>query len=501
MPTRWETFPIEVGGGFYQLLPSIQQGLKLPGSAIRLINFEPSLDGGYRRINGFTKFDANVVPSADNTTNLLGVGFLDGKVIVPREDKIYSSEGAGWTEIASGRTQTTKHRFSIINLDGTRKIIGVDGSNYPYSWDGTTFTDISGFADVLGASHVTEFVDHVFYAKGDLVTFTAPFDETDFSSANGAGNFRMPSTVTGMIVFRERLFVFTESEIKVLDGTSASTFRLTSVSNSVGCVAPDTIQEVAGDVMFLAEDGLRLLGATDRIGDFRNENASKNIQPAFTSFTARYNEFSSTIVREKSQYRIFGYDENLDANSSEGFLGTQFQPADPNSLQWAQTEGLKVFAATSNVYNQEELIYFINDSEYVYQMESGDDFDSTAIHADFRTPFISFGDPTFRKTIYSVTSYIAAEGSVSGSLQLDFNQSASNKIQPAGQTFSDGGGVTWDNFNWGEAVWADETIQGSVKVVTSGAGNSCSFEYTFTENNAPFTIDTLFIEYSVEDRK
>jgi hypothetical protein len=63
MPIRWETFPIELTGGLVSNLSRLQHGLKLPGSARVLQNFEPSTKGGYRRINGFAKFDTAVVPA------------------------------------------------------------------------------------------------------------------------------------------------------------------------------------------------------------------------------------------------------------------------------------------------------------------------------------------------------------------------------------------------------------------------------------------------------
>ena len=31
-----------------------------PGFATELINFEPDINGGYRRINGFTKYNTNI---------------------------------------------------------------------------------------------------------------------------------------------------------------------------------------------------------------------------------------------------------------------------------------------------------------------------------------------------------------------------------------------------------------------------------------------------------
>jgi len=185
MPTRWETFPVEITGGLVSNLPEVQQGLNMPGSARLLLNFEPSIEGGYVRIEGYTKWDdAQVTGSA---ANIQGVGLLDGEVIACADDGgVYTSTGSGWTSQASGRTHSNKYRFTRINLDGTRKIIGVDGSNYPFSWDGTNFTVINGSADINGTSHVIEFKDHVFYAAGDLVTFSIPFDETDFTVADGA---------------------------------------------------------------------------------------------------------------------------------------------------------------------------------------------------------------------------------------------------------------------------------------------------------------------------
>jgi hypothetical protein len=38
-----------------------------PGTAIQLQNFEPDINGGYRRINGFTKFNSNIVPQTSSS--------------------------------------------------------------------------------------------------------------------------------------------------------------------------------------------------------------------------------------------------------------------------------------------------------------------------------------------------------------------------------------------------------------------------------------------------
>jgi len=50
-----------------------------PGEALELQNFEPDIEGGYRRINGFTKLVTNIVPQTSASTEavLLSIKFND----------------------------------------------------------------------------------------------------------------------------------------------------------------------------------------------------------------------------------------------------------------------------------------------------------------------------------------------------------------------------------------------------------------------------------------
>ena len=59
MATDWRTFPLEFKGGLISNLSPLQQGTNAVGSATVLENFEPSLSGGYKKIKGFLKFNAN----------------------------------------------------------------------------------------------------------------------------------------------------------------------------------------------------------------------------------------------------------------------------------------------------------------------------------------------------------------------------------------------------------------------------------------------------------
>ena len=57
MTTAWSTFPVQFTGGLVTNISPLQQGINAVGSAFILQNFEPSLDGGYRKVAGYTKLD------------------------------------------------------------------------------------------------------------------------------------------------------------------------------------------------------------------------------------------------------------------------------------------------------------------------------------------------------------------------------------------------------------------------------------------------------------
>ena len=135
--------------------------------------------------------------------------------------------------------------------------------------------------------------------------FSVPFDEDDFTTGSGAGSFKVDDTITGLKVFREDLFVFCQDRIFKLSGTSSSNFAVTPVTRNIGCVNGQTIQEFAGDLIFLAPDGLRTVAGTARIGDVELGTISTPVQSVFNDNIANASLFESVVIPNKTQYRVF----------------------------------------------------------------------------------------------------------------------------------------------------------------------------------------------------
>lgn len=659
MADRWSTYPVEFKGGLVTNLSPLQLGINMPGSARLLKNFEPSVEGGYRRIEGHEKYDTDIVPpygsplvhgpSQTGTTLVLGntytaptegetltiagvtgtytiasggvsyssstkrvtltltaslasspadkaaVTFTSGTgimlgvaswrnaVIAVRNDNVYTGNGSGWTQInvpsygtvlvqggsqtgasllmdgltatpqvgdtftvaginliytvmsavtvtsgaatisispnldsspadnavitflTANRSDGLKNRFAKYRIGNTTSIMGVDGVNVPFKYDGSTYTALtSAPTDVIGAEHVVTFKNQVFFAKGDVLTFTSPYTDDDFNPANGAGVIAIGSNITGLIVFREQLIIFSSQKISRLLGNTISDFQLQPITLDIGCVDTDTIQEIGSDVMFLGPDGLRLLSATDRVGDFDLAVVSKPIQSEMVAFIKASTSFASVVIRGKSQYRIFGYNANTKANAALGILGTQMLGDQTGVMAWAETRGFLAHVADSDYSGREELVVFANSSGYVYQMESGNTMDGDNIIAEFATPFMPINDPRIRKAFYKAYLYVDPQGSVTTSLNLKLDFDDPDVIQPDTITLSNTAGAIGlygsQSAIYGTSVYG-EKLKNVFQTQVVGSGFAVSLQFVSQSQDPPFSLDAVTIEYSTHDRR
>ena len=262
-----------------------------PGAALILENYEPDADGGYSRIKGTVKYDTNELSNATISGAGSGVMLMTAlfsttagtdMVLAGRGTIIAKSTGSGWTSVQTGRTSAEKYTFAKYNFNGTNKIIVADGANAAMSYDGSTVTAITATGAPSDPESVEVFRNHIFFAgmasNKQEVVFAAPFAENDFTAANGAGSIKVDSPIVGMKTFRDRLIIFSKDEIYQITGTSIADFSMKPITRKLGCLDRNTIQEVGGDIIFLAPDGLRTVAGTERIDDIELGTVSKPIQ-------------------------------------------------------------------------------------------------------------------------------------------------------------------------------------------------------------------------------
>jgi len=480
-----------------------------PGQALQLENFEPDIQGGYRRINGYTKYVNQVIPITNTTAEEpLMVASFDNKVLAARGERIYysastqlsirvesstSMSGAGaltvdsttgfsasgtiqigdekftytgvtansftgvtravssttaaahttdssvsqeWTQIDTDRTNANKYQFERFNFDGNEKIILVDQVNAPVVFNTSlSATDVTD-SSVAGSTVVAAYRNHMFYAGKSTtpqeVIFSEPLNEDGFNTGNGAGSVKVDDTVVALKVFRNSLFIFCENRIFKLTGSSSSDFVVEPVTRSIGCINSFTVQEFAGDLIFLGPDGLRTIAATERIGDTELGTISKNIQSIFDENISNSVDFDSVVIPDKTQYRIFFNRTGQSAELSKGATCVLKK----EGFEFSELKGFKTTCTDTFVETGDVIVLHGDINGFVQRQEIGSTFDGTTIKGKYRGPDMVFGDSGIRKHMQKVIINYRPEGSVDADLIVRYDNEDKNSARPAVYPFS-----------------------------------------------------------------
>jgi len=279
-------------------------------------------------------------------------------------------------------------------------------------------------------------------------------------------------------------------------------FVKSNVTKDVGEVKEDKVQEIGEDIMFLGPDGLRLFSATDRINDFGLGVVSKPIQNELTNLLTRCTSFSSVVIREKSQYRLLGFNSSFTDASALGVLGTQFSQQGGEDIGWAEIRGINAYVSASNRDETQEIVVFANDDGYVYRMEEGSSFDGDNIVATFATPFVYINDPQIRKSFYKLNIYTDPQGSFESVVNLKLDFDTEGTVQPPEIEFSN---ITNTVSLYGVSTYGSGSFGGKLKKIfstqTVGSGFNVSLEFVSDSQTPPFSLDAATLEFATHGRR
>lgn len=528
---RFQTAPIICEGGLDSNQNYLLLSQRAPGSATTLVNHEPSLFGGYRRIDGFEPLEEDYADVDDTGSEgkILGVAIYNSKIIAARKTKsastykfFYWTSGADWTAYATGLTHTAtnvdKIRYDTFNFDGDEKVIFVDGINPAVLFDGTTWVDIdtadsgADYANAGGAmavndpKYVSLFKNHVFIAGSaadpHVIAHSAPLAEYDWTAASGAGQLNAGFEVVQIKPFRDELFVFGETKIKkiVVEG---SDFVLKDVTINIGCLAADSVVEINGDLVFLSQDGFRTIAATERNNDVELGVLSKSIQQDVTDLinSADLSQVNAVVIKKKSQVRFFFSDENLTVNQNVGILGGLKAAQDGVAWEWSRLIGIRTSCTTSGYIANQEYVLHGDYNGKIYRQELGNSFDGANILAVYTMPYLDFGDIYIRKTIHKVTVFLRPEGEVSLSALLQFDWDSDEVLNPSSYLLEDDvTGSLYDVGIYDTAMYAGVTSPVLIKNV-EGSGFSTRFTFTSNDMRDSYSIQAVVFEYAVNGRK
>jgi len=529
-----QPFSVDLVGGLVKSTNSSAL-LKRPGVATKLRNFEVSDEGTYRRINGFSLFGDTLPNSSEDIEGLLV--YADGLIAVAGNDVFFSQDGEStWLQlnkasVAGGGDNysafTGRSELSLTSVDqcefavfegasdyGEVVITDKSGTNLPFLFkmtgtnaDVTTRTFFVSQITIDGSTKAKfcTIHDKHLVVSGDPSTpntiYYSGTNDIDSFSSTGSGSVTLEDKVVGLKSFRNELFIFCQNSIfKLQNINNSSTVAVVPVTKNVGCLDGQTIQEIAGDLIFLAPDGFRTVAGTARIGDVELGTISQAIQPIINTIAngADTFQFSSVVLRNKSQYRMFYSTVSDSQFVSRGVIGTLRR----NGFEWSETLGISAPAITSGFTSSGvEKAYHGDKDGKIYNHNTGNSFNGTSIEAEYQSPDYDYGDLGTRKTLDYVKLAFTPEGDCQPSLRVRFDYDSLDSPQPADIVLSS----IPKPAIFGTAVLASQkfgaTEQPLVQQNLTGSGHSNFFKVFSNDTNAPYSINGLYVNYRPSGRQ
>ena len=429
-------------------------------------------------------------------TQIAASGAVTGDITV--------GSGAGlYRPTAPTMVGVSQVRFENFNW-GAPKFTMVDGINPAATYDGSNYIQIVDSNAPTDPTLVAAFNNHLFLS-GDAADpyhlhFSSPTLETDFNPANGAGVINVGFKIVQIKAFRDQLYIFGANNIKRLVGDNQANFVLQNVTSNLGCIAPDSVVEFNGELIFLAPDGIRPVSGTDRIGDIELATLSKPVQSIFEDFTANEDltTIKTVVIKKKSQFRMFFQDQD-----SLGIIGGIRRSGQGGAgFEFGQIVGIEINQLASGYIEDEEFVIHGDSTGFVYRQETGQDFNGSDIFSFFQTPFVYMEDPEVRKSIYNVTTYMRSEGVVTMILGLEYDYGDPSVLLSNDYTLTtEGAAAYYDNAKYDATEIYDGNPSPIKSTNVSGSGKSVSVKYVTNGTDPSHTIQAYSITYGLGDRR
>lgn len=508
-----------------------------PGECTELTNYEVTTVGRYQRTGGYERYDGQQSPSSVIASNVpgfpfdtpeetiaavkaeqavkrdliqpvpgsgpvLGVLLFKGERYAFRNTadgsaaKMHKATGTGWQEVTTPALQPNGvYEFVETNFTGsasTIEVVGVDGSNPAFRFDGTAFTQITSIIAPDQPIHIEVLPSQVLLLafRGGSFLHSAVGDPAKFSSVDGGGEIAVGSEITGMQVQADATCaVFTRNRTFMLYGSSGGTsgdFQLKALALQSGAIAK-TLQSM-GSAVYLDDRGLTRLDRVQSFGDFDSAAISQKVQPLLLLKILSVN--CSMTLRSKNQYRLFFSDSTvltmtMYGNEVQGFSELRYNFVANCTCSGEDTNG-------------KELLFVGGVDGYVYQLDKGNSFDGDAYSSSLQTGFMTLGQPEYKKRWRKLVIEADSVTRIDATYRCFYDFADPNI--PLGKVML-GSGSKWDLSDWDIATWGGSSTSWS-DLYIDGVSRSIAINIANTSDYyPPHTLSQLYLHASPRGRR
>lgn len=262
----------DFSGGINDNADPVNIALNESPSALNVVIDDPA--GSFKPRNGFSL--CGDLPSANTPTALFEYFKVDGtrRLIVSDNTNYYeTADCVTWTTIVGGLSSTAKPTFTIAR----NKLWVTNKSTHVFTWDGTTRTPLDARSGTPNpqppqCSYLTFWKERVWCARTDSnpsgIAFSALTDSSGNDLNPSTGSAAWPATnliqvdqdggspLYGMTAYRDNLYAFKNNGIWKILFNNDFDISVVKTLSSVGCRFHDSIKELDGILYFPGPDGI-----------------------------------------------------------------------------------------------------------------------------------------------------------------------------------------------------------------------------------------------------
>ena len=342
-------------------------------------------EGALQKMFGYNNVNTTVLQSGAAVNGLINFTQDSNNLIGVVGTRVYENLQNAVPDLLAGVTLTTGLQCDMIEFNNgtTNLVVGVNGTDAPWSFDGTTLQALAGSPPT--GRWIEYFNNYVFIARNtnypDRLYFSGLNTATSWNTTDGTGDyFIFDGPITGIKSFGDKLVVFKNDSIGILAGYAPTDFtQISRKVNGVGCVGGHTIVEarLGGPdgkevLVFLAHDGIYAFDGTPNVMKLSN-----SIERKFIGGTAanRWNEsrFANAVATFSNRYQwyILGISDSGDTTNAFQLildLSRPFTTPDEKSAVpcWPNDGPATNAISIKRNSNNREDIYFAGSDGFVY---------------------------------------------------------------------------------------------------------------------------------------
>ena len=403
----------------------------------RAENIDYTLNGGWKKKGGTSKYNATEIASGAAIRGMYEYvrqgtsGSPDRFMVCHAGTAVYADANDGsFSSIFTGLTADTVPNYS--QFDDTL-IIASDGDS-PRKWDGTTPALLGGSPPDF--SFATQHANKLFAAGVDANSSTLYYSDTgdaeNWSTADSGSLEVSPGDgdrITAIYSFMQRLIIFkgpVNGSVHVLSGLVSDDFELTTIARGVGAAGPNLVFPFGTDIGYVSQDGsIRTFQTTDRFGDFIIGSLSEDIDnPGGVTSTITTSFLNRGSAATIPQLGVVAFALPVHGNATPNLwmeMDYRFIRAEGKARFATQTmtEPYCVVKRSNPANANRDELYLGGSDGFIRRANTGNfniDGGATAIECRVRYPFMSYGQPSFSKTLNAVGAGIVAKGSYTSAI-------------------------------------------------------------------------------------